>query len=106
MVDTIGNVGTGSVAATKPAATVAAANFSADSQPSTNQSGTSSANASLAPRLKIDPVAGLITQYFDPSGNVSSQVPSVLVLSYLRAGLTQDGTQRPAIAGLQTQVTA
>lgn len=63
--------------------------------------------SSLAPQVKTDPVAGLITQYIDPEGSIVSQVPSSQVLTYLRAGLTESGMSRQtAVQGSGSTIVA
>ncbi len=43
-------------------------------------------------RLLSDPLSGVvITQYFDNTGQVVSQVPTQTVVAYLQIGLTADG---------------
>lgn len=62
-----------------PAATSAAAPAKSEPQPS------------ISPRLVIDPLAGLITQYLNGDGKVESQIPSTAAVAYIRAGLSDKG---------------
>jgi hypothetical protein len=45
----------------------------------------------ISPRIVVDPLAGVITEFLTSSGQVQSQIPSAAVVAYLRAGLTSDG---------------
>jgi hypothetical protein len=48
-------------------------------------------------RLLPDPLSGVvITQYFDNTGNVVSQVPTQAVVAYLQIGLTAEGFSKPS----------
>jgi hypothetical protein len=47
---------------------------------------------SISPRFVVDPRAGVITQYLNNEGKITNQFPSNVVVAYLRAGLTQDGS--------------
>jgi len=42
-------------------------------------------------RIIFDPQAGLINEYLNSKGSIESQVPSAVVVAYLRAGLTAAG---------------
>jgi len=48
-------------------------------------------NTSISPRIIVDPLAGVITQFLTDAGQVQSQIPSAAVVAYLRAGLTSTG---------------
>lgn len=48
----------------------------------------------ISPRLTTDPVAGVIIQFLDGGGDVSSQYPSKAAVAYLKAGLSADGTTK------------
>ena len=56
--------------------------------------------SSISPRITVDPVAGVITQYLDSTGKVTSQYPSTVVIAYLKAGLTAQGYSKHPIAQL------
>jgi hypothetical protein len=56
---------------------------------------TGSSNTPISPRLVVDPMAGVITQFLSATGTVESQIPSAAVVAYLRAGLTADGQTKP-----------
>jgi hypothetical protein len=49
-------------------------------------------------RIVFDPQAGLIDQYLNSKGNLESQIPSSVVVAYLRAGLTADGLTKQQAA--------
>ncbi len=55
----------------------------------------SSSNATISPRITVDPSAGVIIQYLGSNGQVQNQIPSETVVAYLKAGLTADGLQKP-----------
>lgn len=86
--DTLSTVNTSAASAT------AAYSSAAASTASTADSNTVSTDNTLGPQLHMDPVAGVVTEYHDSRGNVVNQVPSSRVLTYLRAGLSADGTRR------------
>jgi len=50
-----------------------------------------SSNTPISPRIVVDPLAGVITQFLSTNGQVQSQIPSAAVVAYLRAGLTSSG---------------
>jgi hypothetical protein len=62
------------------------------------QAASSSANstAPISPRIVVDPLAGVITQFLTSTGGIEAQIPSQAVVAYLRAGLEADGTSRPS----------
>ncbi|MBI1273646.1 MAG: hypothetical protein GC131_06145 [Alphaproteobacteria bacterium] len=69
----------------------------------------------ISPRIKADPVAGVIVQFLDSKGEVQVQTPSVATVAYLKAGLTSEGgvrseTQLPSVdaeaAAAEIEVTA
>ncbi|MDX2027965.1 MAG: hypothetical protein SFW62_04965 [Alphaproteobacteria bacterium] len=49
----------------------------------------------ISPRIYVDPLAGVITQYLNGSGEIQAQIPSTAVVAYLRAGLTPEGRSKP-----------
>lgn len=50
----------------------------------------------ISPHIIIDPLAGVITQFLNSSGQVQSQIPSSAVVAYLRDGLGPDGRAKPS----------
>jgi hypothetical protein len=52
-------------------------------------------NAPISPRIIVDPLAGVITQFLGTNGELQSQIPSAAVVAYLRAGLTPEGFAKP-----------
>jgi hypothetical protein len=52
---------------------------------------TGGSNTPISPRIVVDPLAGVITQFLSATGTVESQIPSAAVVAYLRAGLTASG---------------
>jgi hypothetical protein len=58
---------------------------------------TADSNTSISPRIVVDPLAGVITQFLSSTGQVESQIPSSAVVAYLRAGLQADGLAKPAV---------
>jgi hypothetical protein len=53
------------------------------------------------PRVVVDPVAGLITE-FTAGGSVVNQFPSTTVVAYLRLGLDADGFSKSQTPGRAT----
>ena len=53
-------------------------------------------NTPISPRIVVDPLAGVITQFLSTDGQVQSQIPSAAVVAYLRAGLTSNGQTKPS----------
>ncbi|MGE3622564.1 MAG: hypothetical protein AB7H77_01640 [Bdellovibrionales bacterium] len=45
----------------------------------------------ISPRITIDPLAGVITEFLGENGQVKAQIPSATVVAYLRAGLNPQG---------------
>jgi len=64
-----------------------------------NKNGATTSIPSISPRFVVDPRAGVITQYLNNEGKVTNQFPSNVVVAYLRAGLTQDGSSRNGASG-------
>jgi hypothetical protein len=81
----------GTPAAGAPVAAASVAS-SVDSKPLTGGSSTP-----ISPRIVVDPLAGVITQFLSATGQLESQIPSAAVVAYLRAGLTPDGLAKPTI---------
>jgi hypothetical protein len=81
-------VQTNSVASTSSSSTFS--NNSIDSKPLVGSS-----NTPISPRIVVDPLAGVITQFLSATGTVQSQIPSAAVVAYLRAGLTSSGQTKP-----------
>lgn len=50
--------------------------------------------SNFSQRFVVDPQAGMITEYLTSKGDVRAQIPSSIVVAYLRAGLTADGLSR------------
>jgi len=49
----------------------------------------------ISPRITVDPLAGVITEFLNGSGQVQAQIPSAAVVAYLRAGLDSNGQAKP-----------
>ena len=64
---------------------------------------TGSSSTPISPRLVVDPLAGVITEFLSSNGQVQSQIPSAAVVAYLRAGLTADGQNKPTPETQQQQ---
>lgn len=60
----------------------------------TAQAAASGASVAISPRIIMDPVVGMITQYLDSKGVIQVQLPSVAAVAYLKAGLTADGSSK------------
>jgi hypothetical protein len=58
------------------------------------QPATDNSNPGISPRIVVDPLAGVITQFLSQTGQVESQIPSTTVVAYLRAGLEADGQSK------------
>jgi hypothetical protein len=91
MVDAVGTVGLTNGTALRAA--VAAASTSTSTASATT--GTSQVQR-ISPTIKSDPMSGvLITEYLSANGDVRMQIPSDVVVAYLRSGLTSTGQVRP-----------
>jgi hypothetical protein len=49
----------------------------------------------ISPRIVVDPLAGVITEFLNTTGQVQSQIPSAAVVAYLRVGLDASGQAKP-----------
>jgi hypothetical protein len=73
------------------AAVVSLPQSNIDSKPLTQANSTP-----ISPRIVVDPLAGVITEFLNTNGQLQSQIPSAAVVAYLRAGLTPDGQTKPS----------
>lgn len=100
MADGIGIIGSPQSAVTAPAGSVVSAQTAPPIDSAIAAADQSSADntdpaAGISPRIVIDPFAGPITQFLDGAGHVQSQIPSTVVVAYLRAGLEANGQAKP-----------
>lgn len=63
-------------------------------------------NSNFNQRLVVDPQAGVITEYLTTRGDVQAQIPSSVVVAYLRAGLTADGLSQEQATRLHGSTSA
>jgi len=93
MVEAVGIVGTGSgVSALR--APVVAAGVSAGGEASA--SSPALGVQPISPSSRADPTTGiLITEFLSSEGQVRMQIPSQVVVAYLRSGLTEAGQPKP-----------
>ena len=90
MVDAVGTVGLTGGTALRATAALA-------STPASTASATTGASKiqRISPTMKSDPMSGvLITEYLSSNGDVRVQIPSDVVVAYLRSGLTSTGQVR------------
>lgn len=56
---------------------------------------TVSSTVPVSPHMVLDPSAGvMISEYYNASGNLQSQIPSAAAVSYLRMGLSSSGAPK------------
>jgi hypothetical protein len=60
----------------------------------------------ISPKIVIDPLAGVITEYVNSQGKVTQQTPSVAAVAYLHAGLTAQGLNKPTPQEAQHKASA
>ena len=108
MTSSVGIVGLNTAAAQQTSASANASSLSVSTTDTTNTSTTSKpltggSDSPISPRIVVDPLAGVITQFLSSSGVLQSQIPSAAVVAYLRAGLTPDGfaKQTPGLQDTQ-----
>jgi len=96
--------GIGTIGTVSGAATTQPAVLPVTASPVSNAA-TTAAAAPLTPqvpqptqRVLFDPQAGLINQYLNSKGGIETQIPSSVVVAYLRAGLTADGLTKQQAA--------
>jgi len=96
MTSSVGIVGSSAQSAPPQAAASVAAPASNTSDSSlTSKPLVGSSNTPISPRIVVDPLAGVITQFLSATGQLESQIPSAAVVAYLRAGLTTQGYAKP-----------
>jgi len=90
MVDAVSTVGSTGGAALR--ATAAAASAPANAASASTET---THIRRISPTTKSDPLSGvLITEYLSSNGDVRVQIPSEVVVAYLRSGLTAAGQVR------------
>jgi hypothetical protein len=90
MTNTIGIIGSNQSVLSGAGAIVTGSSSPASDNPTTKPLIPTS-SAGISPRIVVDPLAGVITEFLNSNGQIQSQIPSSAVVAYLRVGLAADG---------------